>query len=204
MRYSTFVRCFLVIILILGYCGAAQAACKVSQHLDEDSPTAHGSNFGQSFTAPCSGVLTTISVKTWGASTDILTINIYNGQSLVLVDRIHTQSIAAFPGAGVHDITLSTPIRVTGGSQYTFQLLPASGTIQMNVSALNPYAGGQYEGNGFFNPGADLYFDVNITDPLPHGCDTCIPTLSEWGMIIFGVMLGLWGIVNSRKRGDAA
>ncbi|MBF0551686.1 MAG: IPTL-CTERM sorting domain-containing protein [Deltaproteobacteria bacterium] len=59
------------------------------------------------------------------------------------------------------------------------------------------------------NEASDTGFTANTGQTIAAGVvlvppgATNTPTLSEWGMIIFGVMLAVWGIAKSRKREDA-
>lgn len=112
-------------------------------------------NAGQSFQAGLSGNWTQLEVMNNFASTQSGTLNIYsgegNGGTLLLSQPISLVN-------GVNTITLSTPIPITAGNQYTF-----STDILMNCSNnTNPYAAGISYTSSSSDPAYDLYFKIIV------------------------------------------
>ena len=95
----------------------------------------------QSFTAGFTGNLTRITAATGvGANA---TLNVYEGDGtggtlLLGGEAVSTSSI---------DLTLSTPVEVTAGQVYSFEIVYAS-AFGINIRNDNPYAGGGHQGSG--------------------------------------------------------
>lgn len=112
-------------------------------------------NAGQSFQAGLSGNWTQLEVMSNYGSPQSGTLNIYsgegNGGTLLL-----SQPISLVNGANT--ITLSTPISITAGNQYTF-----STDILMNCSNnTNPYAAGISYTSSSPDTAYDLYFKIIV------------------------------------------
>ena len=74
-------------------------------------------------------------------------------------------------------------------------------------SAGNVYLGGNFNGANLSTPALTK---IGGTDALivkelaAYPGTNSIPTLSEWGMILLAAILGLFGLAQLRRRGDAA
>lgn len=114
-------------------------------------------NAGQSFQAGLSGDWTQLEVMNNYAFPQSGTLNIYsgegNGGTLLLSQPISLVN-------GVNTITLSAPISITAGNQYTFLT-----DLLMNCSftqSPNPYAAGISYTSSSSDPGYDLYFKIIV------------------------------------------
>ncbi|WNJ17627.1 PHB depolymerase family esterase [Pontibacter sp. G13] len=94
-------------------------------------------NTGQSFTAPVSGELISIDANLYLAISGS-TLRIYAGNTTSGTPLYEQSSVNA--GSGWQTISLTTPLAVSQGQVYTFQLTSAS--IRYNFS--NVYAGGNF------------------------------------------------------------
>lgn len=118
--------------------------------------TLNNTNMGQSFTVPQSGVITKITAKFRNAISNS-TLNIFAGNT-VSGTPIYTQS-GVSASSGVQGVTLSTPLAVSAGSQYTFQFTNAS----IAYTFTNAYSGGSYWYGTIQYTVFDAYFVVDIT-----------------------------------------
>jgi hypothetical protein len=150
---------------------------------------------GQSFTATITGEVTQIQVRPRAAGTD--TLYFFNGAgsgaSGSSATAIRTQSVALTDvGAnGLQTIVLNQPVPVVAGSQYTFAF---NGAISFGAAPNNSYADGNIVFNFNTPVAADLVFSVLQQPPTP------IPTLSEWAMILFGVMLAAMAAGHVQRK----
>ena len=115
---------------------------------------------GQSFQAGMTGDWTQIEVNNISFGPQTGTLNIYSGEGnggALLI----SQPISLVAGTNV--ITLSTPIPITAGNQYTFLT-----DILMNCStSINPYANGTaYAGTNAESP-YDLFFKIIVLPSTP-------------------------------------
>jgi len=194
MRYV-----IILIFTILTICNSARAAYTITQ-LSGPSNSGPFTALGQSWTATGGdGVLSSISVNSVGASTGTLNLYVYNGESANPGNQIYTQAISSFSGAGVQTINLTGTVNITNGNQYTFVIQSTGGNVRLRYDITNPYAGGKSyaSGTGFVSS-SDFYFSISISDSAP--APTGVPTLSEWGMIIFTMLIMFYGIKMLRKR----
>jgi len=172
--------------------GVAAQAQTISQSV---GTTAYGStiNLGQSFTATTTGTVTQINVRSRGAGGYFL--HLYNGGAGSGVSGgIGTPAygqavtLTAFPDnlTGFNTLLLATPFPVIQGQQYSFTIDNNGGgsAPPLAGNGANPYAGGGLVTFGNSVSGvSDLVFQIYETPTPP------IPTLSEWAMILFGVIL---------------
>ena len=131
-------------------------ACQIAQNADNGVAT--DENVGQSFTAPCTGNLSEIQVSLAGAGTTG-TLKIYDGE--IIASAIYTQADVALNTTGWITVTLSTPVAVISGQQYTF-VFTAPDAPDYQFQSGDPYNGGRvYILNGWEND-FDLKFRVTI------------------------------------------
>jgi len=173
------------------------AACTV-QNTSINNNRGGVNTLGQSFTATCSGQISTISIRV-NLEQSVLngTLNIYSGESVAA--PTYTQTGINL-GPGIQTVTLTTPQSVTSGSQYTFTIVD-TGTYSVIVSGDNPYAGGKLYWDGGFEAGADAYFVVAIADPpTPPSPTPAVPTLGVSSLIAFVLFLVSIGVYRTRKQ----
>lgn len=152
---------------------------------------------GQSFTATLTGTVTQIAVR---PTSDVATtLSVYDGTGT-----------GAAGGAGVpvssqavnlvttlspdfQIITLDTPLPVTAGQTYSFAV--NTGSLAASQAA-DPYPDGVLFSNGTTTiPAADAVFQIyEVVTP------TAVPTLSEWAMILFGLVLAGSAALLIRRR----
>ena len=118
---------------------------------------------GQSFTAPCSGLLHSITVHADEYVTGV-TLIIYNGESVDEGDQIYYQSNITLTDPVT--IILSGSVNVVENQMYTFRFTGGSGNHWLTVNNSNPYAGGRGYNSGWMES-FDLIFKVEIIDPTP-------------------------------------
>lgn len=161
MKMKTFFAVFLAACLLVVAAGPSFASCTEEQ-TTEDQDSSSRTWHGQSFTASCSGKITSIRVQvSTGDSLTSATLEIFADENLI-VAPLYDQSVTD-TGAGDTTITLSTPLNVTSGNQYTFVI---KNTVQWKAreNSAGGYADGQgYDGNplGGFQA-TDLDFTVTI------------------------------------------
>lgn len=169
---------------------------------------------GQTFKACGSGKLLDIMVKIESvmSSPVVMDLKIIEGIDTVgaTVTLLHTQSVTV-NSSGDLTFTLDTPVNLEDGKSYTFSLIATS----MNTSAIrvssttgDQYSDGEVLINQNFLPSrnTDLYFRVNIAGPIidPTTGSATIPTLSQWGLLIFGLLIlniSVFKVIQIRKFG---
>lgn len=183
-------------VLAFGLYTSAQAACTVEFNV-ENATTAPVS-VGQSYTAECSGLMTSITVKADTPVSGLMTLKIYNGQSLAAGDLLYTQNGNPALVNGENQYNISPSVSVITGQQYTFIFTDEGSTgIRFRYDTTNSYAGGQATAGAGFVPGSDIWFRINIADAQS------VPAFSEWGMVLFSVLLGIAGVRAMRKGRSA-
>ncbi|WP_298162223.1 IPTL-CTERM sorting domain-containing protein [Brevundimonas sp.] len=191
-----------VVALSLGWTAIASAQTIV-QNVGDTSTSGGQPGFGQSFTATLTGTVTQIQVRPRSNAT--VTMHFYSGpgsgtdgsvgtpassQTVNLVDTGSNTS-------GFQTIVLSTPLPVTAGQQYAFVIDQT--IVPFAVSSSNPYAGGSMLGIynspfGGVNGPFDLVFTVTEVAAAP------VPTMSEWMMILLGLMLAGGAALYIQRR----
>ncbi|MBF0456963.1 MAG: hypothetical protein HQK99_03610 [Nitrospirae bacterium] len=184
---------FLAVICNIYPADSAFGDCTISQTA-HTAWTSNGTKDGQSFTATCTGNLTSILIypQTTGAST----LTIYSGQSVAGGDQLYTQAVNLTANQD-NTLTLSTPVSLTSGQQYTFTLTGS----KIWYSDGSVYAGGQlYDqvaGPGFVvGACCDAYFTaiITATTTTTAAPTTNAPLMTDVGSIIFALLAGLGGI----------
>lgn len=146
---------------------------------------AGGQEFGQSFTAPCSGIISSITFVLYNTGTDFPSDSAYTNMLLfegagtsgtLLATEPYTAWRPAMVGTGtVHEVEFQSEVQVTSGQVYTFFVDQLEGDIQIGASNFDAYAGGgmYFTTNG--DPASavralqrwDLTFRVDLLAPLP-------------------------------------
>jgi hypothetical protein len=170
----------------------AQSAVAQSISQAQGNSNIQGNPIGQSFTATVTGIVTQIAVRP-RANISNVSLRLYNsGVPSGPGDYTQVVSLTALSGndAGFQTITLNTPLPVTAGQQYSFNFLVADLAYQN----ANVYGGGSLwvTGSSFAQ---DLAFQV-YEQPTPAP----VPTLSEWAMILLGVMLAAMAAVYVQRK----
>lgn len=159
-----------------------------------------GGEDGQTFTACGTGNITSISIRM-----DIN--NTYNGNmNLWILNGSVPGFNSSTPyqqfmtsGTGVITIPLNTPFPVIAGNIYTvgFGAVGAGNNPVIDAHQIapnGPYFDGQLILNGALFAASDLNFSVTISPGNP------IPTLSQWGLLIFGLLVLNLGLVFVYKK----
>ncbi|OYX55560.1 MAG: hypothetical protein B7Y86_12945 [Brevundimonas subvibrioides] len=186
-------------LVLIACFGIALAAPATAQTI---SVPANGGSFGastfvgQSFTATVTGTVTQIRVV--AEANNATTVRFYNGTGTGVFNAagspLYSQAVNltdATPGFAFQTITLGTPLPVTSGNVYSFSFDAAS-----LRGAASTYAGGIgfISGTGL-QAGIDTTFEVvQVAAPVP------VPTLSEWALILFGLILAGGAALYIQRR----
>lgn len=166
-----------------------------SQQISQTNPSGVYWNFnyhGQSFRSPLNGYIRQIEVVLDMDPSRRLNLYLFNGAdggNIGTEEYVETNIPAQL---GACQIKLSQLFKVKAGNDYTFIIGdafdPDHETISIFASTANDYPYGEL----FFSPTwkdtfghDDLYFQIWISQS--------IPTLPEWGLIIFGALLASLG-----------
>ena len=174
------------------------------------------SPLGQSFVTTVNGSITALGVRSMQnvtATLRIYTGGVGSGVPNVIGAPIYTQANvplsaaaggAVGPAGGFSTITLTTPLAITAGHTFTFQLTAA------NPFALAARFGNVYPQGDFISiygaiPFAGLdaafqVFEVAAAAP-PVATPAAIPTLGEWAML---ALIGLMAALAARRPQTAA
>lgn len=186
-------------LIMIACLGIALAAPATAQTI---SATASGGDIpgifvGQSFTATVTGTVTQVRV----VSVDITaptTVRFYNGFGTGVFNGagtpLYSQAVTltdSRPGLAFQTITLGTPLPITAGNVYSF------GFDSARLSgAASTYAGGMvFIGGTGVQAAIDTAFEVvQVAAPVP------VPTLSEWALILFGLILAGGAALYIQRR----
>jgi hypothetical protein len=146
-----------------------------------------GAGSGQSFTATLTGTVTQIQVRP--RTSGVRTLYFFNGAGSGTLDSnasaVYSQSVTLVDqgsySAGLQTIVLTTPLPVTAGNVYTFAF---DGATSLAAMTPEPYAGGvAIQKYNIQEPSIDIAF--TITEAAPAS----VPTMTEWAIILFGLIL---------------
>ena len=153
--------------------GARAAACTNTSEIVQaaasyaDALTENGVGYGQSFTAPCDGVLETIfQVLNYNVSPNTpfeINLTVYAGSG-TLGTLLHENSFSLVNeagGASFFPFPISGGLPVVQGQVYTFFLQVTSGTTGVQGSATDVYAGGVQYYNTDGNPASATAFPTD-------------------------------------------
>ncbi|HLA64727.1 MAG TPA: M36 family metallopeptidase, partial [Rhodothermales bacterium] len=167
---------------------AVAVSCTGGQVLAQNARTSYSIatsgtfEFGQSFTAPCTGYLTTVSpqlyfqdvVEVHGVAVTG-TMRVYAGAGTA--GAVLGSGPVAFTNLSAGEATLNVPLTtqalLTEGQVYTWFLDLTSGKTPMLFSTANPYSGGTYYVTGNGNPASagpdaarDMQFSLAFAPPV--------------------------------------
>lgn len=130
---------------------------------------------GQSFTTIAAGDITSITVYSYDAGVINTDLRIFNGESVLAVDEIYSESVT-LSGIAAHTFTLLTPVPISAATQYTFAFDNAYLVYSDDI-----YAGGNafITSAGGFAPN-DLYFGVSIATIGPNPGEWTGAVDSDW------------------------
>ena len=170
---------------------------------------------GQTFEAPESGVINSISVviPQRGIGDWHLYLGVEPGNGNLLPGAPY--QAFTISTLGVITITLSSPFPIEAGTVYRFEVIPQASfpLPDYRINVFHPswtgsdfsgghetYKGDYFDGTGLLN---DLDFGVSYT-PSPT---TSIPTMSEWGLVFLFLAFvsgaGAWMYNRKRKESIA-
>jgi hypothetical protein len=165
------------------------------------SPSAP-TDLAQSFTATKTGLLTTLTL--YGTlPSGTATLNVYSGDGTGGA-LLETQSLSPFNAAGTADtgnnryiatnITLTTPVNITNGNVYTFQITTNDG-ISLTYTNNADYAGGTlYDTGADQGSSYDLMFDATQSDANSAPSNTVAPAISGTQAVgnVLSATTGTW------------
>lgn len=128
-------------------------------------------NMGQSFTSIADGELVSVETKLVYSISNA-TLKIYSGNSVTGTPIYQQSGVSA--GSGWQEITLSTPLSLNDGQQYTFQLTNAS--LRYNYSSV--YSGGMMWYDNISYSAFDALFIISIST-TDSGARTAASSISN-------------------------
>lgn len=159
-----------------------------------------GTISGQSFTACESNKLVSIQIETSGGDIDLYLVK---GNSGALNGSPVYQTYSNMPN-GIITLTLATPLDVYSGELISFGI---EGPAQIRLD-INPTMApvGRVEEILFFinggtitpQPASDMFFKATIATPA-QPAQPLIPTMSQWGLMIFGLLILNLGAIFIRQ-----
>lgn len=199
--------------LILGLSGTfTQAQVTIDSYTSDNTfiQLRGGRTIGSTFNAGPSNVnATSVRLKIQGTAAPNATaiLHIYDGANPVGQACIGSSAMTTINGAGFVDFTLTSPVSLVAGQTYSWLLFSGNGVF-VDVRSGSPappktafiaFSGvtSQCPPNTappFGSAGGQAYFEV-------FGSAAPVPTLSQWGLILFGLsVLCIGGIVIHRRR----
>lgn len=171
--------------------GELSAQCSIEQ-LTFNSGTGTASNstttIGQSFKACDDGVIEAITVKVnfMGTAPIMSQLKIAKANT-TNSNLLHTQ-VVSISDMGDVELQLNTPIAVKKDSTYSFSLGGDGDPLNISFSSSfgDTYDDGALFRNATVLSTADLFFIVGIG--ATPSAEQPIPTLSEWGLLILGLL----------------
>lgn len=163
---------------------------------------------GQSFTSTADGVITSISLKVDNNNIEQGDLKLWIGvnppNNVIFPLNSPAQATATVNATNLKGIVTfdfsNNPFPVKKGEKYRFQFnSTAAGGMIFSSSFVDTYPDGDnYDAGGDANIGFDLVFSIAIHE-------TIIPTLSQWGLFLFGLLilnLGVFflGKLETNKR----
>jgi hypothetical protein len=98
--------------------------------------------------------------------------------------------VAAPTPSQVLTFNLPTPFPVTKGTSYRFAVTNTSGGFNIRMTTPSDYSDGNTVNSfNLFSPTFDLDFEIQIQNATPSLATTPVPTLSQWGLLIFGLLI---------------
>lgn len=195
-------RKFLTFLLIPFFAAQLTAQCSLIEQTTKNtaSPTTNvdaGTTVGQSFKSCRNGQLNTITVNVTlpiGVTEAKTTLSVAVGET-TNSGILHTQSVT-INASGEVVINLTNPVKVKNNQTYTF-FFGGSGDafgIAISNSLGDLYADGTLIQNNNPLMTTDLFFKLTLGATLAP-----IPTMSEWGLIVFALLILNLGIFYVRR-----
>ena len=200
----------LLFLIVLGAMGLPAKGQLVIDSFTSDNTFIQlrpGRAIGSSFNAgPANVTANAVRLKisnVLGANSDAI-IHLYAGNNPAGQNCIASSPVVSMTAAGFYDFTFTAPVSLSANQEYTWLIYPANGTFAdirsgngappklgyigfSGISAQCP--SGPVPG---FN--ATPYFEI-------LGSNTPVPTMSQWGLIIFGLtVLCIGAVVLHRRR----
>lgn len=191
---------FLAVALLAPMTPAAALAQTIGQTVSNDGFGGEVGQ-GQSFTATVTGNVTEIAIRP-GSNVIGDTLRLYDGAlgsnttgTPGVADYTQTVATTSLPSdtSPMQVFVLDTPFPVTAGDTYSFTF---DATI-LRANSTDPYADGTFIRN---------YSDLDVSHDAAFqvtqvAAAAAVPTLSEWAMILFGLVLaGGAALVIQRRR----
>ena len=198
---KTFFQILFVFAVVFGTATENHAQCVSNEAAS--GGTTNQDYYGQSFVATgCDALLSSFEFNRTGNSPVSGTVRVHAGQS-VTNSPLYTASVtipAVASGFDWVSMDLSAGnITLTEGNMYTVAFFPDAGNIAyMNI--FGGYAPGAmlYSTSGFGPSGSyDTAFRVNSASA---GDGAAVPTMGEWALITFGLIMMSLGVVTLRRR----
>ncbi|MFK7983718.1 MAG: hypothetical protein AB8G86_27325 [Saprospiraceae bacterium] len=186
-------RISLIILLFIFSITQIKAQCTSIEQLTKNtaaaSPTTMvvgGTIIGQSFKACRTGQLTAMTISVVlpiGANKAETTLSVANGAATSSA-ILHTQPVT-LNASGDVEIKLTAPVDIENNRTYTFFLGGAGDPFDIAISSElgDRYTDGTLIQNGTALANFDLFFKLKL------GPSVLIPTMSQWGMMIFGLLI---------------
>ena len=164
-RFTRSVLTLLVIpALLIGLPARSRAAC-TDQHLIENN-TSVPINVGQSWTATCDGLLQAIAVKADMPNAGLMTLKIFQGESLDPANLLSTQTGLPDLVDGENTYAVPGDIAMVTGQQYTFLFTNESANgIRFRYDVADGYVDGQATAGAGWVVGSDVWFQAIVVDP---------------------------------------
>lgn len=213
-------KCFRVLFLLayfsLGLINQGISQTTIQSTMFPDNQGTDGANInaafsiGQSFTPTTNGNITSISIKLIDTNLNTGDISLQLGMDpgpnaiIPLANPSNaTATVTASNQTGIVTFDLSAnPFPVTSGTLYRMQFHSKTNTtnasiIKLDMGSPSTYSGGSVHDGFVFTSGFDLNFSITISPPSNS---TPIPTLSQWSLLIFGLLVLNVGLVFVRER----
>jgi hypothetical protein len=182
------VRNTTLILALIFIAKLSYAQCTESNMMSSTDNTQ--SSFGQSITAACDGNLSQFTFSHFATSNTIIGVSVYEGQGCGGTE-VYSNS-DNIPGNNIDEATtinFDPTIPVTSGQQYTILI-----TTDNGIRILIDDGGNNYPGGGFHGFNCDLQNDNDMVFSYTIDELVAIPTLSQWMIIILGLILTITGM----------
>ncbi len=187
---------------------AKSLACVVSYSPEGTlSQTSSSNSAGQSFTATCSGTITTLTVTVGTDPSSNGILRFYSGGTGNTGAVIATAATGLDLSSGEHTYTLTTPVAVARGVQYSWVITTAETSDDSFLFVSSTDGGGTYDGGNYLRygyeskTGWDVKFSLNIEESGGGEAVVSIPFMGLTGCLLFACgLLGSGFYVLRRKK----
>ena len=106
-----------------------------------------------------------------------------------------TETITASGTSGEQTFTFANPAMLTNGTVYAFNV--SLDNVNSNSLGFHTAAPGDYTGGNICGPwDYDIVFSINN----PEDAVPPVPTMGEWALITFGLIIMSMGVITVRRR----